>query len=112
MRTAATRRLFKCSHLSLISPSTASFPFNSYSNHHFQLFMSATAARSDPFKPARRVAGQRQDVWQVVDFFSLVVVLTRILKDYRERSSGRIAGPAHCEHGPGLFWIQPASIRT
>lgn len=25
--------------------------------------MSATAARPDPFKPARRVAGQRQDVW-------------------------------------------------
>ena len=25
--------------------------------------MSATAARADPFKPAKRVAGQRQDVW-------------------------------------------------
>jgi hypothetical protein len=25
--------------------------------------MSATAARPDPFKPAARVAGQRQDVW-------------------------------------------------
>lgn len=27
--------------------------------------MSATAARADPFKPAARVAGQRQDVWCV-----------------------------------------------
>jgi len=25
--------------------------------------MSATTARADPFKPAKRVAGQRQDVW-------------------------------------------------
>lgn len=25
--------------------------------------MSATAARPDPFRPAKRVAGQRQDVW-------------------------------------------------
>jgi hypothetical protein len=25
--------------------------------------MSASAARADPFKPAKRVAGQRQDVW-------------------------------------------------
>lgn len=25
--------------------------------------MSATAVRPDPFRPARRVAGQRQDVW-------------------------------------------------
>lgn len=25
--------------------------------------MSATASRPDPFRPAKRVAGQRQDVW-------------------------------------------------
>ncbi|KAJ5665878.1 arylformamidase [Penicillium maclennaniae] len=29
--------------------------------------MSATAARPDPFKPAKRVAGQRQDVWSIVN---------------------------------------------
>ncbi|CBF81543.1 hypothetical protein AN5616.2 [Aspergillus nidulans FGSC A4] len=29
--------------------------------------MSATTARSDPFKPAARVAGQRQDVWSIVN---------------------------------------------
>ncbi|CEN59509.1 pyridoxal phosphate-dependent transferase [Aspergillus pseudodeflectus] len=29
--------------------------------------MSATAARADPFKPAARVAGQRQDVWSIVN---------------------------------------------
>jgi kynurenine aminotransferase len=28
--------------------------------------MSATAARPDPFRPAKRVAGQRQDVWYAV----------------------------------------------
>jgi hypothetical protein len=27
--------------------------------------MSATAPRPDPFRPAKRVAGQRQDVWCV-----------------------------------------------
>ncbi|GIC90792.1 kynurenine--oxoglutarate transaminase [Aspergillus udagawae] len=29
--------------------------------------MSATAARPDPFRPAKRVAGQRQDVWSIVN---------------------------------------------
>ncbi|KAJ6161143.1 arylformamidase [Penicillium chermesinum] len=29
--------------------------------------MSATAARPDPFSPAKRVAGQRQDVWSIVN---------------------------------------------
>lgn len=29
--------------------------------------MSATTARSDPFRPAQRVAGQRQDVWSIVN---------------------------------------------
>ncbi|KAL8746335.1 MAG: hypothetical protein Q9190_001629 [Brigantiaea leucoxantha] len=29
--------------------------------------MSAAPARSDPFKPARRVAGQTQDVWTIVN---------------------------------------------
>ncbi|KAL4953790.1 pyridoxal phosphate-dependent transferase [Aspergillus filifer] len=29
--------------------------------------MSATTARADPFKPAQRVAGQRQDVWSIVN---------------------------------------------
>ncbi|GKZ43404.1 hypothetical protein AbraIFM66951_004503 [Aspergillus brasiliensis] len=29
--------------------------------------MSATTARPDPFKPAARVAGQRQDVWSIVN---------------------------------------------
>ncbi|KAL1648089.1 arylformamidase [Diplodia intermedia] len=29
--------------------------------------MSATAARRDPFKPAARVAGQKQDVWSIVN---------------------------------------------
>ncbi|KAJ6029498.1 hypothetical protein N7444_012485 [Penicillium canescens] len=29
--------------------------------------MSATAARPDPFRPAARVAGQRQDVWSIVN---------------------------------------------
>ncbi|OCL01906.1 kynurenine-oxoglutarate transaminase 1 mitochondrial precursor [Glonium stellatum] len=29
--------------------------------------MSASAARADPFKPAKRVAGQRQDVWSIVN---------------------------------------------
>ena len=28
--------------------------------------MSSTAVRSDPFRPARRVAGQKQDVWYVM----------------------------------------------
>lgn len=31
--------------------------------------MSATPARADPFKPAARVAGQRQDVWYVCPCF-------------------------------------------
>ncbi|KKK21109.1 putative kynurenine aminotransferase [Aspergillus ochraceoroseus] len=29
--------------------------------------MSATAGRPDPFQPAKRVAGQRQDVWSIVN---------------------------------------------
>ncbi|KAJ5415694.1 hypothetical protein N7465_004389 [Penicillium sp. CMV-2018d] len=29
--------------------------------------MSATASRPDPFRPAKRVAGQRQDVWSIVN---------------------------------------------
>ncbi|KAJ5564928.1 hypothetical protein N7513_001170 [Penicillium frequentans] len=29
--------------------------------------MSATAPRPDPFRPAKRVAGQRQDVWSIVN---------------------------------------------
>ncbi|GLA18278.1 hypothetical protein AnigIFM62618_005433 [Aspergillus niger] len=33
----------------------------------FSRAMSATTARPDPFKPAARVAGQRQDVWSIVN---------------------------------------------
>ncbi len=29
----------------------------------FRRAMSATSARSDPFRPAKRVAGHKQDVW-------------------------------------------------
>ncbi|KNG81044.1 hypothetical protein ANOM_010814 [Aspergillus nomiae NRRL 13137] len=29
--------------------------------------MSATTSRADPFRPAKRVAGQRQDVWSIVN---------------------------------------------
>ena len=29
--------------------------------------MSATTRREDPFKPAARVAGQKQDVWSIVN---------------------------------------------
>lgn len=29
----------------------------------FRRAMSAPSARSDPFRPAKRVAGQKQDVW-------------------------------------------------
>ena len=33
--------------------------------------MSATAARPDPFRPAKRVAGQRQDVWYAATRYKL-----------------------------------------
>ncbi|KAJ5632513.1 kynurenine aminotransferase [Penicillium lividum] len=33
----------------------------------FARTMSATAPRPDPFRPAKRVAGQRQDVWSIVN---------------------------------------------
>lgn len=32
--------------------------------------MSQTAARADPFRPATRVAGQRQDVWYAKKYFN------------------------------------------
>ena len=32
-----------------------------------RLFSASTAMRGDPFKPAARVAGQRQDVWSIVN---------------------------------------------
>ncbi|CRL23679.1 Pyridoxal phosphate-dependent transferase, major domain [Penicillium camemberti] len=34
---------------------------------HSARAMSATASRPDPFRPAKRVAGQRQDVWSIVN---------------------------------------------
>lgn len=35
----------------------------------FRRAMSATSARSDPFRPAKRVAGQKQDVWYAVSMY-------------------------------------------
>ena len=30
---------------------------------------------------------------------------------YRERSRAGLARSAHREHGPGLLWLQPTSVR-
>jgi kynurenine aminotransferase len=46
--------------------------------------MSATAARPDPFRPAARVAGQRQDVWYGVS-----------LKGYM--GSTKLTSQVHCQ---------------
>lgn len=46
------------SHAFLRPSSTPALP-----RHPFSRAMSATTARPDPFRPAARVAGQRQDVW-------------------------------------------------
>jgi hypothetical protein len=68
--------------------------------------MSATAARPDPFRPAKRVAGQRQDVWCVYLLQHFGPEWNYILMVQQvncQRSRCRFAGPADCEHGSRLL---------
>lgn len=61
----------------LTRPKTASsrLPFNSLLRPPASAArtMSATAARPDPFSPAKRVAGQRQDVWYEIGIYVLKI---------------------------------------
>ncbi|KAK0661716.1 putative aminotransferase C6B12.04c [Lasiodiplodia hormozganensis] len=41
--------------------------------------MSATAARRDPYKPAARVAGQKQDVWSIVNEAAAATPVTPVV---------------------------------
>lgn len=74
--------------------------------------MSATTARRDPYKPAARVASQRQDVWYAPHR------LTVILRSYSchpqvncQRGRRSNARHARGEHGPGLLRLQSPAVR-
>jgi hypothetical protein len=65
--------------------------------------MSATASRPDPFRPAKRVAGQRQDVWYAVSRNRLGRHTKWGLKVNRQRSRCSFTSSADCEHGPRVL---------
>lgn len=82
--------------------------------HSVRTFSASTMIQ-DPFKPAKRVAGQRQDVWSIVNEAAAaynqehgansVVNMGTSTKD-------KISGIGSPIRRPGLLRLQPARVRS
>jgi hypothetical protein len=61
--------------------------------------------RQDPFRPAKRVAGQKQDVWSVLKSLNIPFLVQSLMlsQDYCQRSGYSISRTANYKYGPRLF---------